>query len=162
MFFDLTFKLNSQERLVGIVRKHWFIVVSRYAEYLVIISLLIIFANKFVGGENRFNVLIILIAGFVFYFIYIWILLHLDYYVITSERILKIKHKGAWNRIMSEVLISDIVNITLNEKGIAAMFFKFGSIKLILKNSESFSLSNVADAEKIYQGLVKLSRIKKA
>lgn len=161
MLFDLTFKLNSGERLVGIARKHWFLIVPRLVEFAIIISLLIIFANKLGNSRESFAITVILIACFIAYFIYAWILLRIDYFIITSERIIRIKQKGVWNRDLSEISILDISNITLNEKGIAAMLLKFGSIKITLKNTAVFNMANIADPVKVYQGLIKLKGIKK-
>ncbi|MBU3924856.1 hypothetical protein KKB43_02075 [Patescibacteria group bacterium] len=162
MLFDLSYKLNSGEKLVGIARKHWFLIVPRLIEFLIIISLLIIFANKLGNSRESFAITVILIACFIAYFIYTWILTRVDYFIITSERIIRIKQKGVWDRDLNEISILDISNITLNEKGIAAAFLKFGSIKITLKNSALFNMANIADCAKIYQGLIKLKGIKKA
>lgn len=161
MLFDLTYKLNSGERLISIARKHWFLIVPKLAEAAIIISLLIIFANKLGDKEESFAVAAILIVCFVIYFIYAWILLRIDYYIITSERIIKIKQQGVWNRELNEILISDISNITLSEKGIAAALLKFGSIKIILENTALFNMANISDPVRVYQGLIKLKEIKK-
>lgn len=161
MLFDLTYKLNSGERLISIARKHWFLIVPKLAEAAIIISLLIIFANKLGDKEESFAVAAILIVCFVIYFIYVWILLRIDYYIITSERIIKIKQQGVWNRELNEILISDISNITLSEKGIAAALLKFGSIKIILENTALLNMANISDPVRVYQGLIKLKEIKK-
>ncbi len=162
MLFDLTYKLNSDEKLVGIARKHWFLIVPSLVEFLIIISLLIIFANKLNNSRESFAITVILIACFIVYFIYTWILLRADYFVITSERVIRIKQRGVWNRDLNEISISDIGNITLSEKGIAATLLKFGSIKITLRNAALFNMANIADPVRIYQGLIKLKGIKKA
>lgn len=161
MLFDLTYKLNSGERLVAIVRKHWFLIAPRLVEFAIIISLLIIFANKYIKSGERQAIMIILITCFVLYAAYSWILLRIDYFVITSDRIIKINQKGVWNRNLNEISISDIGNIVLSEKGVAASVLGFGSINIILRSSESFSLTNIVDPVKVYQGLIKLKEIKK-
>lgn len=162
MLFDLTYKLNSGEKLVGIARKHWFLIVPRLVEFVIIISLLIIFANKLGNSRESFAIAVILIACFIAYLIYTWILLRIDYFIITSERIIRIKQRGVWDRDLNEISILDINNITLSEKGIAATFLKFGSIKITLKNSVLFNMANIADCVRIYQELIKLKGIKKA
>lgn len=162
MLFDLTYKLNPGERLMGIARKHWFLIVPGMLEFAIIISLLIIFANKFGDSGENFAIAAGLIALFAIYSIYVWILLRVNYFVITSERIIKIKQRGVWDRGMNEVSISDISDIALNEKGIAATFLKFGSIKITLKNSAVFNMAHIADPLRIYQGLIKLKGIKKS
>jgi len=162
MLFDLTYRLNPGEKLVAVVRKHWFTIIPRLAQFLIIISLLIIFANKFINSEKSFAAAAILFACFIAYSIYAWILLRIDYFVITSERIIRIKQQGVWDRNLNEIMISDIGNITLNEKGIAATLLKFGSVKITLKNTASFNMANIADPIRVYQGLIKLKGIKSA
>lgn len=161
MLFDLNYKLNSGERLVGVVRKHWFRVVPRLAEFAIIIALLIIFANKFTGPETSFAITAILSACFIIYLIYAWILLRIDYFIITSDRIIRVSQKGVWNRNLNEILISDIGNIIMSEKGVAASVLGFGSVKITLRDSATFSMTNIADPIKVYQGLIKLKEIKK-
>lgn len=147
--------------MVGIVRKHWFLVVPRVLEFAIIISLLIIFANKYIQSSESDVIMTILIACLFIYLIYAWVLLRVDYYVITSDRIIKINHKGIWNRNLNEVLISDIGNIVLIEKGIAASFLGFGTVNITLKESGVFNMTNIIDPIKVYQGLIKLKGIKK-
>jgi len=162
MLFDLSYKLNYGERLVSIVQKHWFLIVPRFAKFLIIISLLIIFANKFVDSKAILMIIAVLAVYSIAFLVYLWILLRVDYFIITSDRIIKINQKGIWNRNLSEILVLDIGNIALSEKGIAAAFLKFGSIKIILKNRSTFDLINIADPLGVYQGLIKLKEIKKA
>lgn len=162
MLFDLTYKLNPGERLVSIVRKHWFLIVPRLVKFLFIISLLIIFANKLISSGESLAIIAVLVASFFVYSIYAWILLRVNYYIITSERIIRIDQQGVWNRNLNEIQISDIIDIALSEKGIAATILKFGSIKIILKNSMRFDMANITDPARIYQGLIKLKEIKKA
>lgn len=161
MLFDLNYKLNSGEKLVAIVRKHWFLIIPKLAEFAIIITLLIIFANNFIKSGESYIISIFLIICLIVYSIYSWILLRVDYFVITSDRIIRIKQRGVWNRNLNEILISDIDNIILSEKGIAATILKFGSIEIALKNSEPFNMANIENPTKVYQGLIKLKEIKK-
>lgn len=161
MLFDLTYKLNTGERFVGIARKHWFLIIPKLLESLAIIALLIIFANKFIILQEKIAITFILIAAYLAYIAYIWILWRIDYFIITSERIIRIKQTGFYERTLNEISLSDIRDIALNEKGIAAAFLKFGSIKITSKNGGFFTMASVADPIKVYQGLVKLKEIKK-
>jgi hypothetical protein len=161
MLFDLNYKLNSGEKLVGIVRKHWFVAAPKVIEFGIIISLLIIFANKFIASGESYIITIVLAICFLIYLIYSWIMLRVDYFIITSDRVLRIKQRGVWDRKMDEILIADIVNIALSEKVIAASVLKFGSVEITLKGSLSFNMKNITDPVKVYQGLIKLKEIKK-
>lgn len=161
MLFDLKYKLNSGERLVGIVRKHWFLIVPRLAEFAIIIALLILFANKYISSNVSFAIAVILIAGFAVYLIYGWILLRIDYFIITSDRIIRITQKGVWNRNLNEIALSDIASIVMSEKGVASSILGFGSVKITLRDLATFNMTNIADPIKVYQGLVKLKGIKK-
>lgn len=148
--------------MICIVRKHWFLVFPRLLQVAIIISLLIIFANKFGGLAKNYAIIAILIACLAVYFTYAWILLRINYYIITDDRIIRVKQEGIWDRGLNEISVPDIASVKMEEKGIAAAFFKFGSIKIVLKNEEIFNISNIAEPVKIYQGLIKLKGIKKA
>lgn len=161
MLFDLNYKLNSEEKLVTIARKHWFLIVPNLTEVAIIIALLIIFVNKFSTPDTKFTIVAVLIGCFVLYSAYSWILLRIDYFIVTSDRIIKVDQRGVWNREISEILISNISTIILSEKGVAASVLKFGSIEITLRDSTSFNMTNIIDSIKVYQGLTKLKGIKK-
>ncbi len=161
MIFDLNYKLNSREKLVGIARKHWFLIVPKLLKAVIIISLLIVFANKFSHSRESFIFGVILIIFFIIYLVYLWILLRVDYFIITDERVIKVNQRGFWNRDLNEISISGISNITLSEEGIAATFLKFGSVKITMENTAIFNMENISNPVRIYQGLIKLKGIKK-
>ncbi len=161
MLFDFTYKLNSGEKLIGIARKHWFLIAPKMLKSLIIIAFLIFLANKAAYFSGNIAITMVLIFIFLVYLIYIWILWRIDYFIITSERIIRIKQQGIWSRDLNEALISEISNITLSEKGVASSLLKFGTIKINLKDGKEFFMENVSEPIKLYQGLTKLREIKK-
>lgn len=157
--FNFSYKLNPGERFVAIVRKHWFLIAPKLLEYLIIVALLALFVNKFVPFRWSMIVIPAIVGAYLLYFAYRWILWRTDYYILTSERIIKITQKGILSRTLNEIAISDITNAVSNIKGIAATVFGFGTIKIFLKNGEVFNLKNIAEPVRIYQAIIKLKEL---
>ncbi len=157
--FDFFYKLNPNERFVAIARKHWFLIAPKLLEYFIIISLLAIFVNKFVPFRWSMVVIPAMAGAYLLHFSYRWILWRADYYILTSERIIKITQKGILSRTLNEIAISDIAKAVSDIKGAAATVFCFGTIKIFLKTGEVFNLKNIAEPIKIYQAIIKLKEL---
>lgn len=159
MLFDLSYKLDPDEQLVGLVRKHWFLLAPRLVEYLAIIILLIFFVNRFFAFRQTLIVTTALAVGYFIYFAYRWVLWRADYYVITNKRIIRIIQSGFLDRELGEVSVNDIRDAAFKTRGIAATILKFGTIKVNLKDGRVFKMEDVAYPDKIYQTVVKLKEI---
>lgn len=159
MMFNLSYKLNPGEKFAGLARKHWFMLGAATAEPFLIIALLIVFVNKALIFRQSAAISLALAAILAAYFIYRWILWKTDYYVITSERILKIAQPGVFTRSLEEISLKDISDIFLKTKGPAASILKFGTVKILLSNGNVFKLENISNPEAIYQAIVKLKDI---
>ncbi len=157
--FELSYKLNPGERFVAIVRKHWFLIAPKLFEYFIIIALLLIFVKKFVPFRWSMVIIPLIFGSYLLYFFYCWILWQTDYYILTSERIIKITQKGVLSRTMNEIAVANISNAVSNIKGVTATLLGFGTIKIFLKNGEVFSLKNIIEPIKIYQAIIKLKEI---
>lgn len=157
--FDFSYKLNPNERFVTIARKHWFLIAPKPLEYFIIVALLALFVNKFVPFRQTMIIVPTMVSAYLLYFAYQWILWRTDYYILTSERIIKITQKGILSRTLNEIAISDIANAVSGIKGIAATVFGFGTIKIFLKNGEVFNLKNIAEPVRIYQAIIKLKEL---
>lgn len=157
--FNFSYKLNQGEKLVGLVRKHWFLLILPLTEYLVIILLLIVFVNK--ALFFRQSALISFTLGFIYaiYFIYKWILWRADFYVITSQRIIKIAQSGILDRTLREISLAEIREVSLKTQGLPATIFKFGTIRITQDSGRVFKMENVSNPGKVYQVVIKLKEI---
>lgn len=157
--FDFSYKLNSDEKPVGLVRKHWFLLILPLAEGLIIILLLVIFVNKEL--IFRQSALISFALGLIYtaYFIYKWILWRADFYVVTSQRIIRIAQSGILDRTLGEISLKDIREVSLKTQGLSAAVFKFGTIRIISDSGRVFKMANISNPNRVYQVLIKLKEI---
>lgn len=157
--FDFSYKLNPNERFVTIARKHWFLIAPKLLEYFIIVALLALFVNKFVPFRWSMIVTPVIVSAYLLYFAYSWVLWRTDYYILTSERVIKITQKGILSRTLNEIAITDIARAVSDIKGLAATALGFGTIKIFLKNGDAFNLKNIAEPIKIYQAIIKLKEL---
>jgi len=159
MLFDFSYKLNPGEKFVGLVRKHWFVLIRRLAEPLIIILLIILFVNKFFIFRDSALVLLVLSVVYSLYFVYQWILWRADYFVVTNERIIVISQPKFFEHTLNEISTKNIHDIFLKVEGLAATVFHFGNIEIIFKDGKKFKMQNVANASEVYQAIIKLKEI---
>lgn len=159
MLFDFSYKLNPSEKFVGLIRKHWFVLIRRLAEPLIIILLIILFVNKFFIFRDSVLVLLVLSVVYALYFVYQWILWRADYFVVTNERIIVISQPKFFERTLNEISTKNIHDIFLKVEGLAATVFHFGNIEIIFKDGKKFKMQNVANVNEVYQAIIKLKEI---
>lgn len=159
MLFDLSYKLNSGEKPLGLVRKHWFMLALPVAECLIIILLLAAFVNKFFIFREFLLFFLALGLICIAYAFYKWILWRADFYLITNERIVKVAQAGILDRSMGEVSLKDIRDVSMKARGLAATVLKFGTVKVQLDSGRIFRLENISNPGKVYQAIIKLKEL---
>lgn len=160
VLFDFSYKLNKGEEFVGLARKHWSLIAPRLTISLVIIVFLIIFVNKLYMFRDALTISAALSLVYIIYFAYRWILWRADYFIITSERIVRISQPGILERSFSEISIGDIEEVAFKRKGIWASMFGYGTVKIILSGERIFKMEHICLPEKIYQAIIKLKELK--
>jgi len=157
--FNFSYKLNPDEKLAGLVRKHWFLLVLPLAEGLIIILLLIVFVNKALFFRQSALISFALGLFYAVYFIYKWILWRADFYVVTSQRIIRIAQSGILDRTLAEISLADIREVFLKTRGLPATVFKFGTIRIVQDSGRVFKMENISNPDRVYQVLIKLKEI---
>ena len=132
---------HENEKVALVARKH-LIVLLPYFLYIVLMCLLPIIFYIFIvpyalpafldDPYNRFFVLLSAIYyGFVWIVIFtVWVDYYLDIWIITNERILDIEQIGFFNRVVSELDLKRIQDITSSVHGILPTMFGFGNIHI--------------------------------
>lgn len=156
MLFDFSYKLNPEERLVGLARKHWFFIAVPVLNAFLIILFLIVFVNRMMIFRQTILVSALLGLVFILYSVYKWVIWRADFYVITNERIIKISQEGILDKSIGEAGFKEIGEVFLETKGLAANIFRFGTIKIYTKSNREFKLENISNSVRIYQAIIKL------
>lgn len=131
---------HEGENIVMIIRRH------PISMLFYLISVLIIAPTPFIFfaiGPTFAPVLFapplgdLMIYLSIIFYLFLWIFIYvalIDYYydtwIITNERILEIDQKRLFNRIVSELKLIKIQDVTSEVPGILATFLKFGNISL--------------------------------
>lgn len=128
------------EGVVLLLRRHWFTFSRRFIVFLAllffpVIAYLILFSwvNDALDLQEGLGALIV--VGFVVYllsvnlfFFHAWIDYYLDVWVVTNERIMNIEQNGLFSRVVSELPLDNIQDVTVEVKGALATFYQYGDV----------------------------------
>lgn len=136
------FNIPNQERgekIILVIRRHLFIILSKIVGWAIIAVLPLFFyfilGNVIAGffAHELFYPLIILFASI--YYLYIWLFAfasfvdyYLDAWIVTNKRIINIEQKGLFARVVSEQRLYRVQDITSELKGFFATFLNFGNV----------------------------------
>ena len=136
-------EIDSSEKIMRIVRKHWFVLLSDFFVLLFFIAIpvVLLFLLQIIPIDSMLN-----FSGNATYakafFLFAWLLLvwmfgwnmwtdyYLDVLIVTNNRIFDITQEGLFKRTSSSFRIDKIQNVTVDQKGIIETLFDFGTIKL--------------------------------
>jgi len=161
---------HENEKVILVVRKH-LIVLLPYFLHIVLMCLLPIIFYIFVIPsilpaflEEPYNRLFMLLSliyyGFVWIIVFtIWTDYYLDIWIVTNERILDIEQIGFFNRVVSELDLKRIQDITSSVHGLLPTMFGFGNIHIQTAAEERrFDLKLVPHPVTIRRQITKLYR----
>jgi hypothetical protein len=155
-------KLESDEKILRIVRKHWWIIGTRVAAAVVsLLFPLIIFlvgrgfiedTVSIAGLSNQYQAEL--------WFAYLgWVLMHwivianfwtdhyLDLWAITNRRIVAIEQNGFFHRFLSSFRLERLQDMNISVKGIIPTLLNFGRIEAQTAggSNEEFATNNMPD-----------------
>lgn len=152
------------------LRRHWFelVVLAVYAIVLLVLPILIglglqsmesqLLSSEFFGpvvavflGIYLLFVAVIIITQFTDYY--------LDTWIITNERIINIEQHGLFSRVISELHLADIQDVTSETTGFLSTFFSFGDVYIqTAAERERFNFKNVDNPDEVKEKIIKLAR----
>lgn len=127
---------RSDEEIVMIIFKHWYIAVLPMVKALGIILasffLPVILGFAFYIFNYTLTTVIYYLwilfwVGYIFYAYHNWLQ---DKFIITSERVINIDQRGMFSRTVLETELAKIQNITHATKGVFATMLDFGTVKI--------------------------------
>lgn len=161
---------HENEEVILVIRKHW-VVLLPYVFHIALMCLLPVIFYSFVVPralpaflENPYSGLFVLLAviyyGFVWIIIFtIWADYYLDIWIVTNERIMDIEQIGFFNRVVSELDLKRIQDITSSVYGIFPTMFGFGNIHIQTAAEEGkFDLKSVPHPVTVRREITKLYR----
>jgi len=127
----------SGEKIIKIVRRHWFNIFQQYIVviamlFLLFISLQIlpnIFSFSENGAELFFAESFFAIVIWLYIFI-IWIDFYFDVWIITTNRIVNIEQKALFMRHISELKFSKIQDVSIEVDGFIPTILNYGDVHI--------------------------------
>ena len=87
----------------------------------------------------------------------------LDVWIVTSERIINTEQQGLFNRVVSEVYLYQVQDVTSEQKGLIATFLTFGDVFVqTAAERERFQFKNIDNPEDVKVAITGLSKTCKA
>ncbi|MCK4892225.1 MAG: PH domain-containing protein [Candidatus Pacebacteria bacterium] len=159
---------HHNEDIVLILRKHKLTLLGYALRLLALIFLPVIFYIFVIPIvftaflEDSYNKVFILFSiiyyGFVWILaFFIWIDYYLDIWIVTNQRLLNIEQIGFFNRVVSELDLKKIQDITSRVHGLFPTMFGFGNIHIQTAAKEhKFELKSIPHPITVRREIVKL------
>jgi hypothetical protein len=164
------------EEVIIHLRRHPLIIIGIGLFFVLLASvplLLYIFAQSYEVFDTTFSETqtwypVIKVIGYSYYLLLIvfaitaWTDYYLDTWTITTDRIINREQYGLFNRIVSELDISNIQDVTAEQKGIAPTFFHYGTVYIqSAAEKERFLFEQIPDPYRIAKMIQKLHETSK-
>ncbi|KKS39048.1 MAG: hypothetical protein A3G49_03115 [Candidatus Sungbacteria bacterium RIFCSPLOWO2_12_FULL_41_11] len=152
-------KLNPDEKILMVIRRHWFVMVGP----VVLLIILLVFPSIFlttvpyfypalnnspeIQPMINFSLALYILTVILYLFIW-WSDYYLDIWIITNKRLVDIEQKGLFNRHISEMNVENIQNVTLQIEGLIPTLLKFGNLLVETAGEGQFKIK---DAPNLYE-----------
>ena len=171
-------KLEGDETLIRIVRKHWFILFSfTVADLLLALFPMLaywIFASILNGIDTsviNLEALEFSMNGTLWFFYLGWLVLiwmlytnhltdyYLDLWAITNRRIIAIDQRGFFRRFLSSFRLERLQDMNINVSGLIPTLLNYGTIEAQTAggSNEEFSTNNMPDPRGLKALIIKLA-----
>lgn len=142
--------LHSEEKIILVIRRHWFVFLTEILALLVAILLpiLFIFFSDFIYKETTLyltesqvtSALTFLSAAWMLILWMIFFVIFTDYYldilIVTNQRVIDVEQKGLFARDIATAPLGSIQDVKIEIFGFIATMFNFGNLHLQTAGSE--------------------------
>jgi hypothetical protein len=133
--------IRPEEEIIFFLRRHWFAVLPLVFGFLFVILLpfalylgLQTFRPEFMAVKTNFT---LTLMGASIFFLYAWLFLfqnfvdwYLDVWIVTNQRIINIEQRGLFGRVMSELMLYNIQDVTSEVNGFIPSMFDYGTVHI--------------------------------
>lgn len=146
-------KLYENEKIMLVIRKHWFVMARLLVVFFILIlippaalTLLPLAAEYLDAGVTEpivnFFLSLYMMILLVFLFLF-WMDYYLDMWIITTGRIIAVEQKGLFNREVAEIPLQHVQDVTVEVWGFVETFLKFGRIRIQTAGEREFTIEFV-------------------
>ncbi|MFA4930577.1 MAG: PH domain-containing protein [Patescibacteria group bacterium] len=173
---------QTDERVFLFLRRHWISFVGPVLIVMVMVLLPIIMTvflryltfdmesvlvNIFQGfdsidpGLRAKQMLVFMYSAYYFfvasYFLVLWLDYYFDITIVTNERIIDISQIGLFNRVVSELYLTQIQDVSGNQKGFLQNLFHYGDVIIQTAGGKNnFVIDHVSDSYGVARKIVDL------
>lgn len=161
------------EEILLVLHRHWFDILSQFFSIFGMVLLLVgsylimplVYPNLrsetsyqlFVFLENLFFLMI-----WMFFFV-VWVDYYFDVWIVTDQRIVNIEQKGLFSRVVSELELDKVQDITSDVKGVIPTFLNFGDLYVqTAAEMERFVFHNIPDPYSVKDMVMNLQKKQEA
>jgi uncharacterized membrane protein YdbT with pleckstrin-like domain len=161
---------EKDENIILILRRHWFVIIKFSAKFLLFTAIpagiyfvIVNFYPSLINNTNSLSYALLLL-GASFYYLFIWLLLfatwldyYLDVWIVTNKRIISIELKGLFFRVISELRISRVQDVTSEIQGMIPTFLKYGNVYVqTAAEQERFFFKQVPNPDFVKRKIIEL------
>lgn len=164
---------KPNERILLVLHRHWFDILS---QFFMIILMLFVFLGTFAylplvfpglrysDTQNFFLFLENLFFMFLWVISFlIWIDYYFDVWIVTDRRIVNIEQKGLFSRVVSELELDKIQDITSDVKGVIPTFLNYGDLYVqTAAEMERFVFHNIPNPYAVKDMVMNLQKKREA
>lgn len=157
----------ENEKSVLFLRRHWIelLHVFFYLIVLVAIPFALLFTTRLTGlNLLQGTIAPFVVVGLSIYAIFTFIIFitqftdfYLDTWIVTTDRIINIEQHGLFSRLVSEVQLNEIQDVTSETKGFLETFLTYGDVYIqTAAERERFNFKNIDNPDSVKATIVKL------
>ncbi|MEK9175558.1 MAG: PH domain-containing protein [Patescibacteria group bacterium] len=157
--------LGPNEKVLMTIHRHWIAIIGKVIAYILILFFpfvvapaLIKFGIPLTIGSSLFFFIIYLMIIILGLFV-VWVEYYLDVWIITTDRVIDINQKSLFNREISEFVLKNIQDVTIDVPGLLATFLKYGNITVQTAGEASFTIQQAPNVYKVKDLILDYSRL---
>lgn len=133
--------MHPDERIVLLQRRHWTMLGRKLLRYLLLLALpfiilfLLSWSNVDFTVDTKLLSGVAIVLGISVYALVMWLLFfhdwldyYLDAFIMTNKRIVRIEQHGLFDRVVSDLQLEKVQDVTVETKGIGSTFLRYGTI----------------------------------
>lgn len=158
---------QPNEKIMLVVREHWFLLAIKFSLIVLLMFIPIIlgilisisgidFNSEVISGISSVGIQIYYLALIIASFI-IWVIYYLNVHVVSDQRIVDIDQVGLLFREVSELNIETIEDVTSQNQGIFGNFLDYGTVYIQTAGAaQRFEFSNIPHPGQVASLILKL------
>lgn len=146
-------QLREQEKILMVIRKHWFLLVGPLFLFLLLLlvpPLTLTFLpyvaqnihEDAIAPLANFGVALYVLALLILLF-HFWMDYYLDMWIVTEKRIIDVDQRGLFSREVSEIPMASVQDVTVEVHGIIQTMLGFGTIRIQTAGEREFTIDEI-------------------